>query len=329
MVMAGPWSLLMDDRPGTVGAVLLPESKLGRLTTALPPRMSTPEAAEEPVGAVPAPPGPGVGEMPSWALGSEPWPAPDFPAPEFSELIFSVRALPGPAPVRIPEPPPEPPRPGFSPPEGDMANDALPPVPGTPGLGPGSGERTTPELSVFPAAAFGGAKDEPRSPNGLPLAFLPDPERFVAEPAVGGGGITLLASSGPPDALEPRPAFPVRDGAGATTSGAPGEEPEYFLELDPTVAVVFVPETDGGGGTTLESWFGAGWKRPEGDPPWFERALPTDGGGAITLTVPDAADGLRDVAVVVVEETAGGGGTTSCVPKSLPIMLLTNDPLAA
>ena len=32
-------------------------------------------------------------------------------------------------------------------------------------------------------------------------------------------------------------------------------------------------------------------------------------------TVPDA------------EETAGGGGTTSCVPKSFPIMLLTNDGL--
>ncbi len=28
------------------------------------------------------------------------------------------------------------------------------------------------------------------------------------------------------------------------------------------------------------------------------------------------------------EETVGGGGTTSCVPKSLPMMLLTNDVLA-
>ena len=36
---------------------------------------------------------------------------------------------------------------------------------------------------------------------------------------------------------------------------------------------------------------------------------------------------LRDVAASA-EATAGGGGTTSCVPKSFPMMLLTNDPLA-
>ena len=42
---------------------------------------------------------------------------------------------------------------------------------------------------------------------------------------------------------------------------------------------------------------------------------------------PDPAEGLREVAVVLPEATVGGGGTTSCVPKSLPIMLLTNEPL--
>jgi hypothetical protein len=47
----------------------------------LPPRTSTPGAAGVPVGAVPAPPGPGVGEIPARALGSEPGPVPDFPAP--------------------------------------------------------------------------------------------------------------------------------------------------------------------------------------------------------------------------------------------------------
>jgi hypothetical protein len=34
---------------------------------------------------------------------------------------------------------------------------------------------------------------------------------------------------------------------------------------------------------------------------------------------------LRAVPDVI---AVGGGGTTSCVPKSLPMMLLTNEPLA-
>jgi hypothetical protein len=38
---------------------------------------------------------------------------------------------------------------------------------------------------------------------------------------------------------------------------------------------------------------------------------------------------LRPVPEALPEETAGGGGTTSWVPKSLPMMLLTNDPLPA
>lgn len=43
----------------------------------------------------------------------------------------------------------------------------------------------------------------------------------------------------------------------------------------------------------------------------------------------DAPAGLATVPEAVCEETLGGGGTASCVPKSLPMMLLTNDPLAA
>lgn len=38
---------------------------------------------------------------------------------------------------------------------------------------------------------------------------------------------------------------------------------------------------------------------------------------------------LRAVAEVLSAETAGGGGTTSWVPKSFPMTLLTNDPLPA
>jgi hypothetical protein len=131
MVMAGPSSFFTDERPGRLGALLFPESKLGSVTVVvvLPPRTSTPAAAGDPVGAVPAPPGPGVGEIPARALGSEPRPVPDFPAPEFSP----ARPLPGPFPLPMLEPAPEPPRPGVSPPDGDMASEPFPPLPGRPG----------------------------------------------------------------------------------------------------------------------------------------------------------------------------------------------------
>src|ERR1700733_16299684 len=44
---------------------------------------------------------------------------------------------------------------------------------------------------------------------------------------------------------------------------------------------------------------------------------------------PDLPEELRDDPAEAAEDTAGGGGMTSCVPKSLPRTLLTNDPLAA
>ena len=44
---------------------------------------------------------------------------------------------------------------------------------------------------------------------------------------------------------------------------------------------------------------------------------------------PDPPAALRAVPEVLPAETAGGGGTTSWVPKSLPMTLLTNDPLPA
>ena len=57
-----------------------------------------------------------------------------------------------------------------------------------------------------------------------------------------------------------------------------------------------------------------------------------DGGGGITLAVsevPDPPAEVRDVPAALAEETEGGGGTTSWVPKSFPMMLLTKDPFAA
>jgi len=63
-----------------------------------------------------------------------------------------------------------------------------------------------------------------------------------------------------------------------------------------------------------------------------ELEFPIDGGGGMTFAaseLPDPPAELRDVPAALVEETEGGGGTTSCVPKSLPMMLLTKDPFAA
>src|ERR1700728_2716597 len=116
MVMAGASAAFTREGPGAVGALLFPESKLGRVTTVLPPRTSTPGTVGDPVGAVPAPPGPGVGEIPARALGSEPWPVPVLPAPvasaDFSPDLSSFKPLALPVPWPMLEPPPEPPRPG-------------------------------------------------------------------------------------------------------------------------------------------------------------------------------------------------------------------------
>lgn len=45
--------------------------------------------------------------------------------------------------------------------------------------------------------------------------------------------------------------------------------------------------------------------------------------------LPYPPDESREVPAALAGETLGGGGTTSWVPKSLPMMLLTKDPLAA
>ena len=76
---------------------------------------------------------------------------------------------------------------------------------------------------------------------------------------------------------------------------------------------------------------------PPGAPPAL-RAVPeavppeTVGGGGTTLpesALPDPPVGLRPVPNVFPEVTVGGGGTTSCVPKSLPMILLTSEVLPA
>src|SRR5580658_8664557 len=118
-------------------------------------------------------------------------------------------------------PPPEPPRPGLSPPEGDMASEFLPPVPGIATFGPGWGEITIPDLSLFPSTPLGGARTAPASPGPpRPEPFLPELERPEPEPIEGGGGTTLLASC--VLLLDPEPGT---DGGGGMTFAAPRDEP--------------------------------------------------------------------------------------------------------
>src|SRR6202040_2051654 len=112
----------------------VPELKLGKvMTLLLPPFTETPGIAGEPLGPVPAPPGPGYGELAPRALGSDPGPLPSLPAPGPGP----ENPLPGPSPRPIPSPPPDPPRPGLSPPDGDIAKAPLPPLPGIPTCDPG------------------------------------------------------------------------------------------------------------------------------------------------------------------------------------------------
>ena len=116
-----------------------------------------------------------------------------------------------------------------------------------------------------------------------------------------------------PSALEPEPT----DGGGGTTLALSAARRDVPL---PTASLVPDRVTDGGGGTMLA---------PRED----RREIPgdavpatpeADGGGGTMLAASPPLAGPR-----VPEETVGGGGTTSCVPKSLPMMVLTNDPLAA
>src|ERR1700678_28433 len=329
MVIAGPSFGMAGECAEGAEALLLSEPKLGRLTTlVLPPRTSTPGTTGAPVGALPAPPGPGVGEIPPRVLGSEPTLVPVLPAPDFPPF----KPLPGPSPWPMLAPPPAPPTPGLSPPEGDIASEPLL-LPGMPTLEPGWAEITMPDPLLLPTS-LGGASTEPESPGPpSPEPFLPEPDRPA--PIAGGGGTTLPASCVPsPDPPEfPDPVgepwlAPATDGGGGITFAAPNDDPG-FLPL--TVAVPdpeteFEPPTVGGGGTTLFAG------EPSGAPP-RAREVPevfsevTAGGGGTTLLASAPDPPLRTVAEAPPAETLGGGGTTSCVPKSLPITVLTKDVL--
>jgi hypothetical protein len=120
-------------------------------------------------------------------------------------------------------PAPEPPRPGLSPPDGDIASEPLPPVPGSPTVEPGCDETTTPEPELLPPSALGGATTDPVSPGPpRPMPRLPEPESPDPDSSEGGGGTTLLLARSlplpePPEFPEPAVPELLIDGGGGMT----------------------------------------------------------------------------------------------------------------
>ena len=137
----------------------------------------------------------------------------------------------------------------------------------------------------------------------------------------------------PDDPDDPFAVEPGRDGGGGTTLFVPREARREVPEADPPALPE--PETEGGGGITFDAP-GEDGDRPEGErplpPPDRPPRSPTTS-FHLRLRMPsvaaDPAEELREVAEELPAVTVGGGGTTSCVPKSLPIRLLTSDPLFA
>ena len=195
----------------------------------LPPLISTPRTGGVPEGALPAPLGPAVGEMPPRVLGSEPCPAAVFPAPGPAPFM----PLPGPLPWPMLLLTPAPPRPGLSPPAGDIASEPVPPL-GSPTLEPGWLESTAPALAPLPPVV-GGETPVPSSsgaPRPAPLRLRPEPAGPEPPATEGGGGTILLASSvprglpAPPPLLPVPPPAPGSEGGGGTTLGVPSVGPE-------------------------------------------------------------------------------------------------------
>src|ERR1700729_4234897 len=281
----------------------------------VPPSTETPGIAGVPLVPLPAPPGPGYGEIPLRALESAPRPEPSLPAPEPSP----ESPLPGPLPRPMPFPPPLPPRPLFAVPSGDIAIAPPPFEFGKPTVDPGWLDTTTPFPEAFPLLP-GGAIDEPRSSGPpAPLPLLPRPAPVSAfppptPPTVGGGGTTEFASNPDPprlfllpplalllapfDAASLDAPFLLILSAGGTACVPSVPLPD--LVCDPPAAA------DGGGGTGCER------RSPLRVLPQLLRSrLTCDGGGATTVGA-----GKDSLVVGAARSRCGaetGGATTSVV----------------
>src|SRR5271165_2585810 len=107
--------------------------KLGRLTTLSPPETETPGTRDAPWLRLPAPPGPGIGELPVRSKGLAARPSPTAVEPEPTH----TGELPELNPRPIPLPFPAPPAPGAALPVGDIAKVPFSTFAGRPGCLPG------------------------------------------------------------------------------------------------------------------------------------------------------------------------------------------------
>src|SRR5215831_192756 len=287
-----------EECPGPLPASPFGGPKLGKVIV-FPPCTETPGIAGLLVAPLPEPPGPGYGEIPPFADGSDPRPTPSLPAPDPSPC----NPLPGPIPLPIPFPPPAPPTPVFAVPVGDIA--ITPPLPafGTPIFVPGCVDTTTPDPAALPPVLGGGPTATPRSsgpPDPAPLLPRPLPLSPVPPPRLGGGGTTALdprIAPAPRSPVFPPPPSPVPDAftGGATTCGVQSP-PAFPRDEAPNPAGV------GGGGT------GFGRTSPIAVlPQLFRSRLTCDGGGATT----DGA-GIESFAIEVRSRCGAetGGATT-------------------
>ena len=280
----------MELRPAFAGSLAEPPPKLGSVTM-LPPWTEMPAVLGTPVRLpVPAPPGPGMGEVPALAVELAPGPLPDFalPAP------LPSCAAPEPAPVVFPAPPPVPPIPAVAPPVGDIAKAPREPMSGTPTVVPGLLEMMAAEFWLFPPEFPGDAVGAPASngsPVPLPVRPMPRPEVWLDK--LGGGGTTLaLAMLG-----TFRPVtFPRLACTGGGTTSCVGRAGTWPAMRETSRA------SEGGGATTL----GAGIDSLAVD--MVSRCGDETGGGTTSVRIcgKRACGSSRGT-------LAGGGGTTLIV----------------
>src|SRR5215469_2157945 len=155
----------------------------------------------------------------------------------------------------MPVPPAAPPRPGVSPPAGDMASKPVVALGGTPIFVPGWLDITVPDSFPLPplTGGVGAAPVSRGAPRPGPLRPVPEPRPFGSPLTDGGGGGTFWARSLPPVPAAPPvvpapPPGPPTVGGGGTTLGFP----TYGARARAEFPVPPDRPTDGGGATAFE-----------------------------------------------------------------------------